>query len=92
MAPAEEAVVLGALIERSLTDPELRQSLELRSECRGEAGMRTMRAWGDGLGVWQGRRQFHLAAGEVATVLERLHAADFAAFAPLYGGPKQQDP
>ena len=92
MASAEEAITLGALIERSLSDPDLRRSLELLSECRGETGMRTMKAWGDGLGVWEGRRQFHLPVKQGVEVLERLHAADFAAFAPLYGGPKQEDP
>jgi len=92
MAPAEEAAALRTLIERSLTDPDVRESLELLTECRNETGMRAMRVWGDGLGVWQGRRQFHLAANQVVEVLERLHAADFAAFEPLYGGPKQQDP
>jgi hypothetical protein len=92
MASAEEAVTFSALLERSLTDPGLRESLDLLTECRGETGMRTMKAWGDGLGVWQGRRQFHLPAKQVVEVLEHLHAADFAAFAPLYGGPKQEDP
>jgi len=75
MAPAEEAAALRTLIERSLTDPDVRESLELLTECRNETGMRAMRVWGDGLGVWQGRRQFHLAANQVVEVLERLHAA-----------------
>jgi len=92
MASAEEAVTFGALLERSLADPGLRESLDLLTECRGEAGMRTMGVWGDGLGVWQGRRQFSLAANEIVEVLERLQAADFVAFEPLYGGPKRQDP
>ena len=92
MAPAEEAAALRALIEQSLTDPDLRKSSELVTECRDDTGMRAMRVWGDGLGVWQGRRQFHLAADEVTAVLEHVQRADFAAFAPLYGGPNQADP
>lgn len=92
MAMAKETGGLGALLERSLTDSDLRESLELLIECRDQTGMNAMRVWGDGLGVWQGKRQFHLAAKEVAAVLERLHFADLAGFAPIYGGPKQEDP
>lgn len=92
MEMAKETGGLGALLERSLTDSDLQESLELRIQCRDESGMNSMRVWGDGLGVWQGRRQFHLTAEQVAAVLERLHFADFAGFAPLYGGPKQEDP
>lgn len=92
MAKAEETGGLGALLEQSLTDSDLRESLELRIQCRDESGMSSMRVWGDGLGVWQGRRQIHLTAKQVAAVLERLHFADFAGFAPLYGGLKQEDP
>lgn len=92
MEMAKETDGLRALLERSLTDSDLRESLELRVQCRDQAGMNSMRVWGDGLGVWQGRRQFHMTAEQVAAVLERLHLADFAGLAPLYGGPKQEDP
>ena len=89
---AEETASFRALLERALTEPELQDSLDLLTECRGETGMRSMRVWGDGLVVWEGRRQAFLAPAEVLAVLERLHVADFASFAPLYGGPRQQDP
>jgi hypothetical protein len=92
MTMAKETGDLGALFERSLTDPDLSESLELMVECRDQTGMNAMRLWGDGLVVWQGRRQSYLEPSEVAGVLERLHFADFASFAPLYGGPKQEDP
>ena len=90
--PDEETVAMRALLERSLSDPDLRQSLQVLTECRDEDGMRSMRAWGDGLGVWQGKRQFRLVFHEVTATLELLHRADFAAFAPVYGGPRQIDP
>lgn len=90
--PDEETVAMRALLERSLTDPDLRQSLQVLTECRDEDGMRSMRVWGDGLGVWQGKRQFRLAAHAVTAALELLQKADFAAFAPVYGGPRQIDP
>ena len=41
----------------------------------------------------RGGGSFYLAADEVTAVtLEHVHRADFAAFAPLYGGPNQADP
>jgi len=90
--PDEEGVAMRALIKRSLNDPDLRGSLELLTECRNETGMRTMRIWGDGLGIWQRSRQIQLSSEMVTAVLEHLHEADFAAFAPIYGGRRQEDP
>jgi hypothetical protein len=92
MTPDDETVAMRALIERSLTDPEVRGSLELLTECRNETGMRTMRIWSDGLGIWQGTKQIQLESEEVTAVLEHLRKADFAGFAPIYGGRKQEDP
>ena len=92
MAPAEEAAALRALIEQALTDPDLGNSFELLTECRNETGMRAMRLWGDGLGIWQGSRQTQLSGDEVTGVLKHLQEADFAAFAPIYGGRRQEDP
>jgi len=90
--PDEETAAMRALLERSLADPDLRQSLELLTECRNETGMRAMRLWGDGLGIWQRNRQIQLDGDDVSAVLNLLQAADFAAFAPLYGGLRQEDP
>lgn len=83
---------MRALIERSLSDPEVRGSLKLSTECRNETGMRSMRIWGDGLGIWQGSRQIQLGSDGVTEVLEHLHEADFASFAPIYGGRRREDP
>ena len=90
--PDEETIAMRALIERSLTDPEVRRSFELLTECRNETGMRAMRIWGEGLGIWRGSRQIQLTSDEVTGVLEHLHEASFAAFAPIYGGRRPDDP
>lgn len=92
MTPGEESGAIRELIERALTDPEVRGSLELLTECRNETGMRSMRIWGDGLGIWQGSRQIQLSGDEVTGVLKHLQEADIATFAPIYGGRRQEDP
>jgi ApaG protein len=83
---------MRGLIERSLTNASLRASLEILTECRNETGMRTMQLWGVGLGIWQRNRQIQVDGDGVTAVLHLLQAADFAAFAPLHGGPRQEDP
>ena len=60
MALDEETAAMRKLIERALTDPEVRGSLTLLTECRNETGMRTMRIWSDGLGTWQRKKQIQL--------------------------------
>ena len=83
---------LRAEIDRALSDPSLRESLELTAECQGDAGMRKVQAFGNGVGIWQNRRQFDLSPEEFSSLVALYRDADFAAMKRVYGGREVPDP
>lgn len=88
----DSAEVLRAEIERALSDPSARASLEMATECQGDAGMRTVQVFGNGVGIWQNSRQFLLTPEDVSSLAALYRDADFAAMKPVYGGREVPDP
>jgi hypothetical protein len=76
-----------AIADRSQWD-----SLHLSVRCIGEDGMRAAEIYGNGVGIWDFRRQFTLQPEEVSSLIEILDRADFASYADVYGGSKAPDP
>lgn len=89
---SDSAEVLRAEIERALSDPSAREALELTAECQGDAGMRIVRVFGNGIGIWQNRRQFDLTAEDVSSLVALFRDVDFAAMKRVYGGKEVADP
>jgi hypothetical protein len=77
----------NAIADRSQWD-----SLHLSVRCIGEDGMRAVEVYGNGVGIWDFRRQFTLQPEEVSSLIEILDRADFASYADVYGGSKAPDP
>ena len=75
-----------AIADRSQWD-----SLHLSVRCLGDDGMRAAEVYGNGVGIWDFRRQFTLRPEEVSSLIEILAKADFASYADVYGG-KPRDP
>lgn len=55
-----------------------------------------MQVFGNGVGIWNDERQFHLDDAQVSALLRALRAADFATMKDVYGGspaaaPKSED-
>lgn len=72
-------------LDAALRDPALRGSLRLVAECRRTERMETVELFGNGHGVWEGRRQFEVGPETVEHAVELLETAGFTGFEPLYG-------
>jgi hypothetical protein len=70
---------LEAALERAVDDGATRDSLHLLVECRRERGAGSVELFGNGVGIWNGRRQFRAAAPVVTAALEALRDHGFAA-------------
>lgn len=82
---------LRRILSDAVDDRSEWDSLHLQIECSGDHGMRSVELYGNGVGIWEYRRQFTLANSEVSSILRTLDEADFASFADIYGGSKQPD-
>jgi hypothetical protein len=85
-APADSDQGLRQYLREAVTDDAQRESLHLLVRCTGEEGTRAAEVYGNGVGIWDFRRQFTLQPEEVASLIEILDEADFAGFAEIYGG------
>lgn len=79
-------------LREAIADRSQWDSLHLSVRCLGEDGMRAAEVYGNGVGIWDFRRQFTLAPEEVSSLIEILDRADFASYADVYGGSKAPDP
>jgi hypothetical protein len=77
---------LEAALERAVDDSATRDSLHLFVECRRERGAGSVELFGNGVGIWNGRRQFRAAAPVVTAALEALRDHGFAAMPETFGG------
>lgn len=83
---------LRQYLREAVTDRSRWDSLHLSVRCTGEEGTRAAEVYGNGVGIWDFRRQFTLDPEEVSSLIGILDKADFASFADVYGGSKPPDP
>ncbi len=85
-ASAATAAALRSALDRAIAEPGSWSDLHLQIECQGERGVSSVEAFGNGVAVWEGRRQFALTPVELAGLVEVLRKADFAGMKETYGG------
>jgi hypothetical protein len=72
--------LVQALERRSWND------LRIDTECRTDAGFRSARVFGSGVGIWNRERQLKLSHKEILELLGRFQAAGFPRMEETYGG------
>ena len=82
---AQPSQLRGAL-EKAVDGRGAPDSLRLLVECRRENALVSMYVFGNGVGIWNDERQFHLDDASVTQLLRALQAADFAIMKDVYGG------
>lgn len=93
----ELARAVERALERATAGDGEWQELHVLVECAGDAGMRQIEVFGDGVAVWDRRRQLRLSRQELVALLERFRRARFGGFQEMYGTivreiPIPQDP
>jgi len=91
-AEQDAAESLREALHEAVTDRSQWDSLHLLVRCTGDEGTRSAEVYGNGVGIWNDRRQFTLTPAEVSSLIEMLDEADYASFADVYGGSKPSDP
>ena len=86
--PADRTAGLRQALARAITAPSARRSLRLHVECRRDGSLNSTSVFGDGIGIWNGERQFRLPHDRVGSLLRALREADFPALEDTYGGTK----
>lgn len=92
MTEDTDAAAVRAALNETAADPSRLEAMHLFVECQGDAGLRTLEAFGSGVGIWEKRRQFELAEADLLALVGLLQDADFGALNDLYGGPQAPDP
>lgn len=82
---------LRGAIEKAISDSSARQPMRLFTECLLNSGMRTLAVYGDGIGIWDSRRQFKIAPDQMESMLQSLNQAKFASMPEIYGGPEHEE-
>ncbi len=67
------------------------RELHVVTECAGDAGFRRVELFGDGVGIWQGRRQFSLDHDQLVAVLRLFHRAGFPAMPEMFGSEGEEE-
>ena len=84
--PALAREVAAALDEALASeDAAARDDLRIFSECFLGDALYQVEVYGDGVGIWNGERQFRLSDARVTDILKRLRSARFGAFRETYG-------
>jgi hypothetical protein len=79
------AAAVRVALAGAISEQERRAHLRLAVECSRDGSLPSVEAFGNGVGIWDGRRQFELSPAEIASLLVALETADFAAMKPSYG-------
>lgn len=83
---------MATALSQAIDDRSKWDSLHLHVSCSADAGTRSAEVYGNGVGIWDYRRQFTLTPGEISDLLKTLDKAKFTRFADVYGGRKKPDP
>ncbi len=66
--------------------------LHVATECADDASYERVELFGNGVGIWQGRRQFELDRDRLAAVLDLFRAAGFAGMPEMFGSEEDEIP
>jgi hypothetical protein len=90
--PEEEAgaedVALREAIDEAVAKPDEIEDLWIFAECRRDAGMESLEIFGNGVGIWNNRRQFEITRDQVSQLLAAFQQFGFAALPTIIGGPE----
>jgi hypothetical protein len=86
-----EGAALGEALARAAAGELSPATLDLMVECRDGGRMRSLRAFGSGIGIWEGRAQIRLDPGQIVELLRALQGARFAELEETYGHPEEDD-
>lgn len=88
----ELARAVERALDSALASGASRDDLRVFSECFLGDALYQVEVFGNGVGVWDGKRQFELSEAEVTDLLEGLRSARFAAMRELYGEAEVEIP
>lgn len=93
----EQVRAVERALERATAGAGEWHELHVLVECADDAGMRQAEVFGNGVAVWDRRRQLTLPREELVALLERFRRAGFGGFQEMYGTivreiPIPQDP
>lgn len=88
----EIARATAEALERARANGGTWHALHLTTECADDAGFQRVELFGDGVGIWQGRKQFLLDHDQLAAVLDLLRKADFATMPEMFGSEEEEVP
>ncbi len=92
-AAGDPSGALGKSLREAHEDRSGWESLQLSAECReiDNPRLRSFVAYGNGVGIWEERRQFVLSEDQIAALLGFLRDAGFLDLQDLYGGSGATD-
>ncbi len=93
---AANAARLRQALELAVSERAGWDTLRLLVDCREDNAMTSVKVFGNGIGIWNDERQFHLAPEQIDSLLRALRGADFPGMEDTYGGasspPKSRPP
>ncbi len=82
-----EDVALSRAIDEAMANPHEVEDLWIFVECQRDAGMESLEIFGNGVGIWNNRRQFEITRDQLAQLLAAFEEFGFASLPPVIGGP-----
>jgi hypothetical protein len=89
---AAESRRLRAALTRALEQPAARSGLRLFAEGFDRGVYSKVEVFGRGVGIWDGKRQFHASPRQVDAAIRAALDARFPEMAPTYGSEAEQQP
>jgi hypothetical protein len=86
---SDSAADLARNLERAL-EREQWQELRVETECLQNDAFRHVLIFGNGVAIWNERRQMSLGHGDLVAILEALRDADFPSMLELYGRGQEE--
>ncbi len=88
--PARARAMAEAL-DRARANGGTWHALHVVTECADDAGFQRVELFGNGVGIWQGRRQFELDHTRLASVLELFRKAEFPTMPEMFGSDEEEE-
>jgi hypothetical protein len=89
--PNPPPAAVRAALRRAIAESGRRASLRVFVECSRDGRLPSVDAFGTGIGIWDGRRQFRLSPAEISSLLAAAEKVDFAGLKASYGGRDEFD-
>jgi hypothetical protein len=83
---APDVTQLRQAMDRAVSERAGWDTLRLLVDCREDGAMTSVKVFGNGIGIWNDERQFHLVPDQIGSLLRALWRADFPGMEDTYGG------